>query len=178
MTSFQKAWSDSDLPKKWLHSVWCIYWGKTFILIGKKILMLGKTEGKSLSIIHPYVHFLLNLVTSKPELFLHTSLYFLAWLYFSVHSQQPSSIFSLPYPSSYSFLSSLLGFCWIPAAAAARSLQSCPTLCDPIDGSPPGSPVPGILQARVLEWGAMAFSKVPLSFILIINAGLFKPHLY
>ena len=39
------------------------------------------------------------------------------------------------------------------AAAAAKSLQSCPTLCDPIDGSPPGSPVPGILQARTLEWG-------------------------
>ena len=42
--------------------------------------------------------------------------------------------------------------------AAAKSLQSCPTLCDPIDDSPPGSPVPGILQARVLEWGATAFS--------------------
>ena len=40
------------------------------------------------------------------------------------------------------------------AAAAAKSLQSCPTLCDPTDGSPPGSPIPGILQARVLEWGA------------------------
>ena len=45
------------------------------------------------------------------------------------------------------------------AAAAAKSLQSCPTLCDPIDGSPPGSPVPGILQARTLEWVAMAFSN-------------------
>ena len=44
------------------------------------------------------------------------------------------------------------------AAAAAKSLQLCPTLCDPIDGSPPGSPVPGILQARVLEWVAIAFS--------------------
>ena len=44
------------------------------------------------------------------------------------------------------------------AAAAAKSLQSYPTLCDPIDGSPPGSPVPGILQARTLEWGAIAFS--------------------
>ena len=43
--------------------------------------------------------------------------------------------------------------------AAAKSLQLCPTLCDPIDGSPPGSPVPGILQARTLEWGAIAFSK-------------------
>ena len=45
-----------------------------------------------------------------------------------------------------------------PAAAAAKSLQSCPTLCDPVDGSPPGSPVPGILQARTLEWVAISFS--------------------
>ena len=45
------------------------------------------------------------------------------------------------------------------AAAAAKSLQSCPTLCDPIDSSPPGSPVPGILQARVLEWVAISFSN-------------------
>ena len=44
------------------------------------------------------------------------------------------------------------------AAAAAKSLQSCPTLCDPIDGSPLGSPVPGILKARTLEWVAIAFS--------------------
>ena len=44
------------------------------------------------------------------------------------------------------------------ATAAAKSLQSCPTLCDPIDGSPPGSPVPGILQARTLEWVAISFS--------------------
>ena len=45
------------------------------------------------------------------------------------------------------------------AAAAAASLQSCPTLCDPIDGSPPGSPIPGILQARTLEWVAISFSS-------------------
>ena len=44
-------------------------------------------------------------------------------------------------------------------AAAAKLLQSCPTLCDPIDGSPPGSPVPGILQARTLEWVAVSFSN-------------------
>ena len=44
------------------------------------------------------------------------------------------------------------------AAAAAKSLQSCPTLCNPIDGSPPGSPVPEILQARTLKWVAIAFS--------------------
>ena len=45
------------------------------------------------------------------------------------------------------------------AAAAAKSLQSCPTLCNPIDGSPPASPVPGILQARTLEWAAISFSN-------------------
>ena len=45
------------------------------------------------------------------------------------------------------------------AAAAAKSLQSCATLCDPIDGSPPGSPDPGILQARTLEWVAISFSN-------------------
>ena len=44
-------------------------------------------------------------------------------------------------------------------AAAAKSLQSCPTLCDPIDGSPPGSAIPGILQARALEWVAISFSN-------------------
>ena len=47
----------------------------------------------------------------------------------------------------------------IAAAAAAKSLQSCLTLCDLIDGSPPGSPVPGILQARTLEWVAISFSN-------------------
>ena len=47
----------------------------------------------------------------------------------------------------------------VAAAAAAKSLQSCPTLCDPMDGSPPGSPIPGILQARTLEWVAMSFSN-------------------
>ena len=46
-----------------------------------------------------------------------------------------------------------------PAAAAAKSIQSCLTLCDPIDGSPPGSPIPGILQARTLERVAIAFSN-------------------
>ena len=53
--------------------------------------------------------------------------------------------------------------CCVPnpaaAAAAAKSLQSCPTLCDPIDGSPPDSPIPGILQARTLEWVAISFSS-------------------
>ena len=49
------------------------------------------------------------------------------------------------------------------ATAAAKSLQSCPTLCDPIDSSPPGSPIHGIFQARVLEWVAVAFSDLTLN---------------
>ena len=56
-------------------------------------------------------------------------------------------------------LSCFLVLSELRAAAAAKSLQSCPTLCDPTDGSPPGFPVPGILQARTLEWVAMSFSN-------------------
>ena len=59
-----------------------------------------------------------------------------------------------------SFSIPLFSFKFMTAAAtAAKSLQSCPTLCDPRDGSPPGSPVPGILQARTLEWVAISFSN-------------------
>ena len=61
------------------------------------------------------------------------------------------------------------------AAAAAKSLQSCPTLCDPIDGSPPGSSVHGIFQARVLEWGAIAFSRICVYLWLIHVAVWQKP---
>ena len=53
------------------------------------------------------------------------------------------------------------------AAAAAKSLQSCPTPCDPRDGSPPGSSVHGIFQARVLQWGAIAFSEGGPGAVLI-----------
>ena len=63
-----------------------------------------------------------------------------------------------PWPPAHGALhrwTGLLG----AAAAAAKSLQPCPTLCDPIDGSPPGSPIPGILQARTLEWVAISFSS-------------------
>ena len=64
-------------------------------------------------------------------------------------------------------------------AAAAKSLQSCPTLCDPIDGSPPGSPVPGILQARTLEWVAISFSNVwkwKVKVKLLSRVWLFETH--
>ena len=66
-----------------------------------------------------------------------------------------------PSPSSFSAGSTSLLSVSVEsaAAAAAKLLQSCPTLCDPIDGSPPGSPVPGILQARTLEWVAISFSN-------------------
>ena len=65
-----------------------------------------------------------------------------------------------------------LGYRVIVAAAAAKSLQSCPTLCDLIDGSPPGSPVPGILQARTLEWVAISLSKFHI-YVLIYCIGVF-----
>ena len=52
------------------------------------------------------------------------------------------------------------------AAAAAKSLQSCPTLCNPIDGSQPGSSIHGIFQARVLEWGAVAFSEILVEYLV------------
>ena len=64
------------------------------------------------------------------------------------------------------------------AAAAAKSLQSCPTLCDPIDGSPPGSAVPGILQARTLEWVAISFSKLSIETVLIYTPRLSKSVLH
>ena len=60
------------------------------------------------------------------------------------------------------------------AAAAVKSLQSCPTLCNPIDGSPPSSPVPGILQARTLEWVVISFSRRKLSTeeLMLLNCGV------
>ena len=64
-------------------------------------------------------------------------------------------IFHVTLGKSFQFSGSLVSHLW----NAAKSLQSCPTLCDPIDGSPPGSPVPGILQAGVLEWVAISSSN-------------------
>ena len=61
--------------------------------------------------------------------------------------------------SDFFYLLAIVNNALWTAAAAATSLQSCPTLCDPVDGSPAGSPVPGILQARTLEWVAISFSN-------------------
>ena len=74
---------------------------------------------------------------------------------FNIHHPEEKPILPVLVPHSFSFF-------LLPtdaAAAAAKSLQSCPTLCDPIDSSPPGSPVSGILQARTLEWVAISFSN-------------------
>jgi len=73
-------------------------------------------------------------------------------------SRQPTCPGLLQYSRCYCFRPRL-SFSDSAAAAAAKSLQSCLTLCNPIDGSPPGSPVPGILQARTLEWVAISFSN-------------------
>ena len=63
-----------------------------------------------------------------------------------------------------------------PAAAAAKSLQSCPTLCDPIDSSPPGSSAPGILQARILEWVAISFSNACTHAKSLQSCPTVRPH--
>ena len=82
-------------------------------------------------------------------------------------------------PSEYFLILYVIGS---TAAAAAKSLQSCPTLCDPIDGSPSGSPVPGILQARTLEWVAISFSNAStirrqkMLFSLKVVSDALQPH--
>ena len=76
------------------------------------------------------------------------------WLYSCTHGNSP-----FPFPCSGSPQTSGSPLFSASTAAAAKSLQSCPTLCDPIDGGPPGSPVPGILQARTQEWVATSFSN-------------------
>ena len=76
----------------------------------------------------------------------------------SLWTFSPTAEYSLQYREKHSFRP-VQTKCPLRAAAAAESLQSCPTLCDPIDGSPSGSPVPGTLQARTLEWVAISFSR-------------------
>ena len=72
---------------------------------------------------------------------------------------EPGGLPSMGVTQSQTRLKRLITHLGTAAAAAAKSLQSCPTLCDPIDGSPAGSSVPGILQARTLEWVAISFSN-------------------
>ena len=73
---------------------------------------------------------------------------------------EPMSLVSLPLAGGFFTTERAVKPILMFAAAAAKSLQLCPTLCDPIDSSPPGSSIHGIFQARVLEWGAIAFSDL------------------
>ena len=96
---------------------------------------------------------------SQPQLCLYPYL----WPCFCIQPQKLPDLQFLPrLLGSLKLMVLFIHIIWVypaAAAAAAKSLQSCPTLCDPIDGSPPGSAVPGILQARTLEWVAISFSS-------------------
>ena len=139
----------------------CIYI-YVFFCTSIATLCLQTQVVRSLEILSPSRH------PSAPLVFLATHLekvaypcclYFIATFPPPVTSMSPSSpqIYpSFPRFPPPSFVSLVTTFAFL--LAAAKSLQSCPTLCDPRDRSPPGSPVLGILQARVLEWGAIAFS--------------------
>ena len=91
----------------------------------------------------PHQKFILKLHTTKAQHLAHM----LPPPFFPLNKCTLNSLFL--------FLKLIYLFC----CAAAKSLQSCPILCDPIDGNPPGSPIPGILQARTLEWVAISFSN-------------------
>ena len=93
---------------------------------------------------------------------LHTIIIWTIWLYVTLDicSNFHQSKFLYPFVGTPVINVTAIGLVLIKAsAAAAKSLLLCPSLCDPIDGSPPGSPVHGILQARILEWVAISFSN-------------------
>ena len=83
----------------------------------------------------------------------------LIWLKHILYIPNPTKCFKLLRNPSHPAWSLCCCCCCCSCSCSAKSLQSCPTLCDPIDGRPPGSPVPGILQARALEWVAISFSN-------------------
>ena len=120
---------------------WCWCWIRVFLSVD------GATFGHTNSRSKPLCY----CGSSWRFLFTHESLYWRPFLEVTVIDLLTERIF---FPS-FSQQEGKSSF----AAAAAKSLQSCPTLCDPIDGSPPGSAVPGILQARTLEWVAISFSN-------------------
>ena len=118
-----------------------------------RLLCLWDSPGKNTGV---GCHFLLQCMKVKRENEVAQSLRLLATPWTAAHWAPPSMGFcrqeywsGVPLPSSSI----------VSATAATKLLQLCPTLCDPIDGSPPGSSVHGICQAKVLEWGAIAFSR-------------------
>ena len=92
---------------------------------------------------------------------------------FTVWAEDPSVGEGVPLASHSCLRAELAPRLEKAAAAAAKSIQSCLTLCDPIDGSPPGSPIPGILQARTLEWVAISFSSLEKAEPSKGTAGIF-----
>ena len=117
-----------------LRFIYCIYYSYLFIL-GFSGGSVVKQEGSGKSI--------------QKEMATHSNI--LSWKI--PRTEEPGGL----YPCGCRVWHALMTA--VAAAAAAKSLQSCPTLCDPIEGSPPGSPVSGILQARTLEWVAISFSN-------------------
>ena len=116
---------------------------------GKTIPLTRQTfVGKVMSL-------LFNVLSRLVITFLLRSKYLLiSWL------QSPSAVILEPKKIKFVTVSTVSpSICHAVATAAAKSCQLCPTLCDPIDGSPPGSPIPGILQPKILEWVAISFSS-------------------
>ena len=99
-------------------------------------------------------------VMPSNHLLLCCPLLLLPWIFPSITVFSNKSAVHIKWPKYWSFsISPFKVLMHAAAIAAAKSLQSCPTLCSPRDGSPPGSPVPGILQVRTLEWVAISFSN-------------------
>ena len=125
-----------------------LIWQGTCFLLGNHagLIFHGKSLGK---------------LSPKPSKLLPVNLQFISFSTEYKHANKHISKWedSLSLIPSFHFLAAHIHIYYTAAAAAAKSRQSCPTLCDPIDGSPPGSPVPGILQARTLEWVAISFSN-------------------
>ena len=107
--------------------------------------IVGVSRGYSLVTVHRFSIAVASLVAEMGSRCMGFS-------HYGLWAQLPLSMWNLPGPEIEPMNAV------VAAAAAAKSLQSCPTLCNPMDGSPPGSPVPGTLQARTLEWVAISFS--------------------
>jgi len=105
------------------------------------------------------IHYYRKLIKGNTSNVLSGNYFFLTRIKKKKSIDSPISISSPNFLSRELAISKQVHILLLTAAAAAKSLQSCPTLCDPVEGSPSGSPVPGILQARTLEWVAISFSS-------------------
>ena len=137
---------------------WPKYWSFSFSIIPSKEipgLISFRMDRLNLLAVQGTLKSLLQHHSSKASIFQHSA-------FFTVQLSHPymttgKTIALTRRTLSITYYS--LSFLFAAATAAAKSLQSCPTPCDPIDGSPPGSPIPWILQAGTLEWVSISFSK-------------------